>query len=370
MVAGVSSLTNNGKGQAGVNYAGHLIPIRVFDAPCKTRGARAAWIRKAVTLGAQVVNAGAIFEGYDKRECKAIRNAWNKGTVVVVPYAYRPSLSSSFWPGRCALALTTTMMDEKGKVSDKAVQDSSVRVAAPGVKVRRLSAAGGYDLAPSGTSIAAPHVSGLVHLLRALGVPNNVAFQTAWNSATPMSTCPGKCGGKINMWRAMKSSLPNGVMELWPASLDKPDTWKRDGTCSSPAVSRSSANITYGGSYSMATRCNGSGLLDVHQTVLVTNGWTYRLTARARLSSSGSIDPHKMKMQVCFYNAQNVRFLPCPAQYGDDAGVDRSWKVWSFLAPAPAGAVKARVVLRTIADTQDGSAIWDDIGFYAFGRPS
>ncbi|MBI4729956.1 MAG: S8 family serine peptidase [Acidobacteria bacterium] len=375
-VAGINAQTDNSKGLAGVDYHGGLIVVRVFDGSCGFHGGRTDPIKKAVALGAKVINISYFSTTEDPGECDAIAAAWRKGIVTVVIYAEEqtgnPAGAVSFWPGRCPYALVTTAGDRSGKKYSQAFIDDNVDVAAPGSAVSSVSDDGNakYDLDGWwGTSLAAPHVAGVGQLLGAMGVPHDVAHNTIRGSSTPMpGECPSPCKGRVNAYRAMRSTLTNGVFELWPQDPDMPFRWNRAGTCGSPHEYRSTANYTYDGRYSLAVQCTGGGYHDIYQNVQVENGWTYSVVVRARVHAAGQPNPDRMRILVSFYDTHGKR-IKSYARTGDQDGVGTTWTRWRFATVAPAGAVVARIVLRTYSSTGTGAAYWDDAGFYAVKAP-
>jgi hypothetical protein len=87
--------TDNGLGYAGTGWNSGIIPIRVLGPACEGEGAwmpqnagggpdRGGPIRKAVELGAHVINMSYDQVGYDADEAAALEYAWNAGTTPIV----------------------------------------------------------------------------------------------------------------------------------------------------------------------------------------------------------------------------------------------------------------------------------------------
>jgi serine protease len=226
-VAGtIGQLTNNGIGVAGMAFNVRLMPVKVlegdwdfiFDAPNQgTISVVSSGIRYAADNGAKVINMSFGFSGPGELPAieDAIRYAVGKGAVVVV------SAGNDFENGNPveAMAEIATRVDGAisvgavGRSLDRAFYSSSrasVEVVAPGGDFRAGGIDGGivqqtYDPVASardplsnsvtlfhaprcdvfvydpfqGTSMSAPHVSGLAALLIQQGITKPAAVEAA-----------------------------------------------------------------------------------------------------------------------------------------------------------------------------------------------
>jgi thermitase len=173
-VAGIAAaVTNNGIGMAGVGFASPIIPVKVLGANGSgTDASVAAGIAWAVTRGARVLNLSLGAPSFSQTLCNAVASATSAG-VVVVAAAGNDGSSTPFYPAACpgAIGVAATASDGSSpSFSNWGAQN--VFVSAPGASIfstYRTSLGAPTYATISGTSMAAPHVSGLAGLLTAQG---------------------------------------------------------------------------------------------------------------------------------------------------------------------------------------------------------
>lgn len=168
--------TNNAVGIAGVAGGGRLMPVKVLD-----RTGNGSWedvsagLIYAANQGAQVINLSLGGVSYSQTLAAAVVYAQQCGSLIVAaagnessPVNYPAAL-----PG--VVAVTATYgLDFPWASSNFGPE---VDVAAPGVNITSTNHLGGYK-SSSGTSMAAPHVSGLAALLWSLD-PDLTASQVS-----------------------------------------------------------------------------------------------------------------------------------------------------------------------------------------------
>lgn len=244
-VTGVVSADDNDVGVVGVAPASPLVFVSRTAQDLNSQLTAALAVRRAVDDGARVLNlsffVGSI--GQLNRDDAhmievALRYASSRDTVVVM--ANGNCASATTPTGKCPEAantlyfpqvlatvdgdwndalLTVSASDRNGRVADFSTRLIPPTIAAPGVDILS-TVAGGYATM-SGTSMAAPHVTGVAALLRA-SHPSLTAAQvvevlrlTAFGAARP--PVPGS-SIRRQRWHAPTSSHPRTSSGRWMAS--------------------------------------------------------------------------------------------------------------------------------------------------------
>jgi subtilisin family serine protease len=200
-VAGIAAASaNNLTGVAGVAFDAPLIPVKVLDSAGNgTAGGIAAGIIWAADHGARVVNVSLGSTSYSQAVCDAVTYATSHSALVVAAAGNNGS-STPFYPAACPGAIGVGATDSTDAVpywSDTG--SANVFVSAPGVNILSTYMGGGYQT-ESGTSMAAPFVSGLAELLLAQD-----ESRTAGDVERILASTSDKVGG------ASYGSDPNGT---------------------------------------------------------------------------------------------------------------------------------------------------------------
>jgi subtilisin family serine protease len=167
-VAGTIAAENNGFGVTGVAYNAKIMPIRVLG----QNGGSGDWIsrgiRYAADNGANVINL-SLGGGFDQLIIDAVHYASRKGAIVVMA-AGNDSKSQPSYPASIAteVGITVGAVDRNLSMPDfsnRAGSNPAMRyVVAPGKEIVSTVPGGRYK-SENGTSMAAPHVAGVVALM-------------------------------------------------------------------------------------------------------------------------------------------------------------------------------------------------------------
>ncbi len=173
-VAGTAAaVTGNAIGVAGVGYNAVLLNGKVLgDDGTGTESAVVNGLVWAANNSAQVVNLSlGVTAACSPVLQDAVNYAWNRGAVVVVAAGNDGSSPGSNL-ARCDNTVSVAATDANDAKASFSSYGPNVDVAAPGVGILSTDDVGDYET-KSGTSMAAPHVSGLAALVWATGQTTN-----------------------------------------------------------------------------------------------------------------------------------------------------------------------------------------------------
>lgn len=188
VVAGiVGAEANNQIGVAGVNPWARLLSIKVTDFIGEGRDVDvAAAISYAADMGARVINVSLGGYEFSAAEQAAVNYANQKGALIVVAAGNQSIDASGFWPAGLDGVITVAAVDSSGQRAPYSNWGSPVDITAPGTDILSLRSrytdlmffadaayvpgsniVGGerFLYSASGTSFAAPFVSGVASLL-------------------------------------------------------------------------------------------------------------------------------------------------------------------------------------------------------------
>jgi thermitase len=175
-VAGIAAAaTNNGIGIAGTSWGAQIMPVKVLNASASGTYANvASGIIWAVDNGAQVINLSLGGSAYSAVLESAVGYAYNRGVVLVASSGNAGS-STILYPARFHQVIAVGATDSNNERSAFSNFGDGMELVAPGVAIYSTELGGGYSYR-SGTSMAAPFVSGLAAIL--IGMPGN--YNASW----------------------------------------------------------------------------------------------------------------------------------------------------------------------------------------------
>jgi serine protease len=220
-VAGtIAALTNNGIGVAGVAYGAKVVPVRVLgqcggytsdiaDGIIWASGGTVSGVTN-IAARAQVINMSLGGGGAcDTTSQSAINSARSRGTVVVVAAGNENQNASNSNPANCAGVIAVAATNKSGGRASYSNYGTIVDVAAPGgdTGAAILSTLNAGTTTPGadnyvgymGTSMATPHVAGVVALMLAKNpnlTPDDVEAKLKSSARAFPAACSG-CGAGI-----------------------------------------------------------------------------------------------------------------------------------------------------------------------------
>ena len=205
-----AALTNNGIGVAGVAINAKVMAIKVCDliGSCNL-SAVASGINWARTHGAKVVSMSIGGTGGSTTLQTAVQQAWNAGMVLVASAGNDGNATLNF-PAAYPQVISVAATDSNDARASFSNANADVEVAAPGVNVLSTYTGGGYTEL-SGTSMSAPHVSGLAALLFGQNPGwTNQQVRDRMNACSDDLGAPGRDPnfgfGRINLTRALSGT--------------------------------------------------------------------------------------------------------------------------------------------------------------------
>ena len=290
--AGIAAAsTNNGIGVAGVGWNVKIMPMKVLSG---TGNGYDSWvasgIRGAVDRGAHVINLSLGGAGFSQTLKDATDYAI-ANNVVVVAAAGNTGSATINYPAGNPNVIGVGATDSSDKIASFSTYNSTVDVSAPGVNIASTYWNSGQHAYAymSGTSMAAPHVAGLVGLVKSKWSTYTVSqVADRIQSYSDDLGSPGRDDyygyGRINAQRALASAASTNVSVSTSASRKKIRTGKTVVIKGMVRPTKSgTVVIRYKKTINKKVRVRKNGRL-VIRTRKVTTGW--RTAKRTRLNGS------------------------------------------------------------------------------------
>jgi serine protease len=166
-VAGTIAATgNNARGVIGVAWRAKIMALRgLDDSGSGTDSGLASAVVYAADEGADVINASWGGEGPSQALTDAINYAYSLGAIFVAAAGNATKDVNTFLPANLPNAIAVASLSPTNELSEFSNFGNKVEVAAPGEGILSLEANTGGYVVFDGTSMAAPHVSGVAALI-------------------------------------------------------------------------------------------------------------------------------------------------------------------------------------------------------------
>ncbi len=226
----IGAASDNGTGVAGVAWGTRIMPIKVLNANgVGPDSVIAKGLVYAADHGARVINMSFGNPTASQMLAQAVRYAYDKGAVLVAAAGNSANQDNAvIYPAAYDQVLAVAATDEDDNTPDFSQHHPYVGISAPGVGIVstywRGAGYGDYASA-SGTSAAAPHVSGVAALIRSINprLTNSQVVQILQNTADDLGV-PGRDEyygtGRVNALKAVTAAKA-GVTSL-PSATPTP----------------------------------------------------------------------------------------------------------------------------------------------------
>jgi serine protease len=264
-VAGtIAALTNNGMGVAGVAYNAKVVPVRVLgqcggytsdiaDGIIWASGGTVSGVTN-IAARAQVINMSLGGGGAcDTTTQTAINGARSRGTVVVVAAGNENQNASNSSPANCSGVIAVAATNKSGGKASYSNYGTIVDVAAPGGDsgAAILSTLNAGTTTPGadnyvgymGTSMATPHVAGVVALMLAKNpnlTPDDVEAKLKSSARAFPASCSGCGAGIVDASAAIDAAAGTGT----GTTMSETESNNTIGTANSVATSGTTVNGT------------------------------------------------------------------------------------------------------------------------------
>jgi serine protease len=354
-VAGtIAAVTNNGKGIAGIAHGAKISPVRVLgkcggydsdiiDAITWSSGGTVSGV-PANTNVAKVINMSLGGDGACTSATQsAINAAVNRGTTIVVASGNDNDNVSAHSPGNCNNIISVAATNRTGAKASYSNYGSLVDISAPGGQTSTgtangiLSTLNSGTKTPSsesysyyqGTSMATPHIAGLVALVKSANsalTPAQIETAIKNNARALPGACSGGCGAGLadaaKTVAAVKGGTTTGTTFSSGTAVAVPDNGSA--VESSIAVSGRTGNAP--AALQVGVDITHSFRGDLVVDLVAPDGTAYRLKAASTSDSADNVST-TYTVDASAETANGTWKLRVQDTAAQDTGTLNSWKL-------------------------------------------
>lgn len=288
-VAGIIAATiNNGMGTAGVAPGVSIMPIKALKANGSGKDTNVATgVRWAADNGARIINMS--FGGTEVSQVltEAVNYAARKGIVTVVA-AGNEGVDTPSYPAATEPNIAVAATDQNDRRGSYSNYGSWIVISAPGSRIWSTSWSGQSSYrVDNGTSMAAPHVSGVIALMLSLRPEMTIAeiTETLRATADPLPD-PGTGAGRVNAARAVAAVR---MAEPTPTATATPTPSRTPTPVPTHAVTRASAHPALAMTYRVP---DAASTLYAPFLMRGIDGWTTELTVQSASALGSTVRVH------------------------------------------------------------------------------
>ena len=214
----IGAASNNSVGVAGISWGTKILPLKVLNSSgVGPDSVISQGIIYAADHGARIINMSFGSSTTSRVLVSAVRYAANKGVLMVAAAGNTAKVDNAIiYPAAYPEVVAVSATDESDEVPDFSQHHPYVEISAPGVHIVSTfwrGAGYGNYVSSSGTSDAAPHVSGLAALLWSVNPQlSSDQVRTILQQTADDLGAPGRDdyygAGRINAYEAVAAAKP------------------------------------------------------------------------------------------------------------------------------------------------------------------
>lgn len=291
-VAGIIGALDDGEGITGVLPGVEIYSARVLDNENSAPVSRVIeGIYWAIEQDVNIINMSFGTKINSEALHKAIQDAYNAGILIVA--AAGNTGEKVEYPAAYDEVIAVGSVDSEGIIADDSAKAGNIELVAPGEKVKSTGGFGG-NIICSGTSMAAPHVSGVAALLwqKDLSMPAEFIREVLNKSANAYGIEDAYGNGLIDVEYALK------YYSKWKKEFSKKGTLGVEKNTYTPEISTNETPVI---SFEDTGYVEGRWVADDHETMISGNLSSMDIS----IMKSGAVYPDLT------YNTKGLSAYPC-----------------------------------------------------------